>query len=116
MYGEVESLEGLVGKEFDFYGVDNLCFKLGDQIFEAVENEDDGYRSYLGSVEVRDRGDLIFPRLSFARVRLEDQSDYNFSGYAIVGVADGHVWLCFGTDNMDDYYPCFTFEYQAKAA
>lgn len=116
MHGNVESLEGLVGKEFDFYGVDNLSFKLGNQIFEAVEDEDDGYRSYLGCVVVREQGDLIFPRLSFARVRLEDRSDYNFSGYAIVGVADGHVWLRFGTDNMDDYYPCFTFEYQAKAA
>lgn len=121
MYGEInEGFESLIGKEHKFYGVDNYCFKLGNRIFEAVEDESDGYRSYLGSVELI--GDpkgfgLIFPRYSFARVRLEESySGCDFEGYQIVDLDDGHVWLRFGTEHAWDYYPVFVYAYSAKPA
>lgn len=121
MYGENDkSFEVLMDKEHKFYGVDNNCFKLGNQVFEVVENEDDGYRSFLGSIEIlgnwKEMG-LIFPKYSFARVKLEESYEgYDFEGYHLIDTDDGHVWLRFGTENTSDYYPCFVFEYCAKPA
>ena len=33
------------------------------------------------------------------------------SGYRLVDVKTGKVWLEFGTDNEDDYYPNYVFNY-----
>lgn len=104
----------LVGQEFPFFGVDNNTFKLGDTVYEAVEDESDGYRSMLEDVKVKDHEGLIFFGQPVATVRLVSD-DGEFDGYRLVDVADGHVWLRFGTDAADDYYPMFTFEYAAKA-
>lgn len=108
--------EGVVGKELDFFGVDNYCFKVGDHVFEAIENEDDGYRSYLDSVVVHDpeRLNLIFHGRPFAVVVVEEYDDGDFRGYALRDIEDNHVWLCFGTEYYDDYYPVFRFKYEAK--
>lgn len=106
--------EGLVGKTFKFYGVDNVMFKLDRTVWVAIENEDDGYRSHLETVEARDPKEGIFYRRSLTRVRLEDDNDGYFRGYRLVDEKDGHVWLRVGTDNVDDYYPMFVFEYQPK--
>ena len=111
------SFDELVGQEFDFSGVDGHTFKLGDTVFEALENEDDGYRSYMDSVEVKDPTGLIFFGRPLARVKLESINEKDvFSGYRLVDIADDHVWLRLGTDNLDDYYPAFIFEYAPKAA
>jgi hypothetical protein len=113
-----------LGLEADFYGVDNTCFKLDDCVFEAVEDESDGYRSCMEEVRMKDNtDDLIFFQTPLARVRVEDASDYEkyagfhddrFEGYKLVDVNDGHSWLVFGTDHSDSYYPSFTFYYQTK--
>ena len=34
----------------------------------------------------------------------------------VVDVEDGHVWLTFGTEWYDDYYPMFRFEYKPKGS
>jgi len=106
-------LDKLVGQEFDFYGVDNNSFKLGDTVFEALEDEDDGYRSSLGSIEVKDPEGLIFFQTVIARVRVENAP--NIDGHQLVDIDDGHVWLEIGTSDYDDYYPCFVFSYHPKA-
>jgi len=110
------SFDEVIGKEFSFYGVDNEAFKLGKLVFEAVEDENDGYRSCLGSVEVKDPSGLIFFKRSLARVKVVATEVGDFDGYHLVDVADGHVWLRFGTDHCDDYYPCFIFDYSPKKA
>lgn len=110
-------------KWHNFYGCDGNCFKLGDVVFEAVENEDDGYRSMLQEVRVRDSEDgCVFFQQPVAIVRMEETSDngeesdshYTFDGYRLIDT-DGHVWLTFGTDNNDDYYPWFVCRYTPKA-
>jgi len=108
-----------IGVEADFYGVDCNCFKLNNCIFEAVENESDGYRSCMEEVRMNDdTKDLIFFNTPLARIRVEDclvgQCDQTFNGYNLVDVNDGFIWLTFGTDNYDDYYPYFAFYYQNK--
>lgn len=113
MYGDFKEFGTLIGNELPFYGVDNNCFKLGDRVFEAVEDESDGYRSYLGSVEVRDPSGLIFFRTPLASVRVVEVDDNYAEEYQLVDDG-GHVWLRFGTNNCDDYYPYFVFEYQPR--
>lgn len=111
-----------IGLEADFYGVDCNSFKLDNCVFEAVEDENDGYRSMMSELRVvgeEEVNKLIFFKTPVARVRVEDESEgtyssHTFDGYKLVDVKDGHIWLTFGTDNSDNYYPSFSFYYQTK--
>lgn len=100
-----------VGKTFKFYGIHDTAFKLGRYIFEAVEDPDDGYRSYMQCINVVKDEQLVFLGKSFARVCVEEYEQECFDGYRLVDVDTGHVWLRFGTDHSDNYYPFFVFSY-----
>lgn len=116
------------GVAFDFYGVDGNRFCLGEHpnrvVFEAVEDESDGYRSYLETIRVDNAVSPsecgIFFRKPLDRVRIvtyelsmSDDMDKE-SGYQLVSAMDGHVWLSIGTNAYDDYYPCFVFNYRPR--
>lgn len=115
------ALEGLV---LEYYGADDASheFKLDGIVFKVLEDPQDGYRSMLGVIEYGKQSDSIFFRKPLARVRIatyEDRTNndhYSQSdqGYQLVDVDDGHVWLEFGTDNTDDYYPYFVFRHMPK--
>lgn len=114
--------EDLMGKEFDFYGVDNTDFKLDEYTFRALEDENDGYRSSLGSVDLVIEDGQIFHKVPIAVVTVRPVTDApagtywdNFDGYGLID-RDGHEWVRIGTSNFDDYYPCFIFNYNPKAA
>lgn len=104
--------------EWDFYGVDGNTFCLGKGdtkiALEAIEDENDGYRSYFGCFSVSSL-DKIFFGVPLARVRARETmtgSGYDkFEGWELVDVKSDHVWLRVGTNNTDDYYPFFTFDY-----
>ncbi len=103
------------GREYGLYGAESNCFKLGRWTFEAIEDESDGYRSMMDEVRSRSTRGLCFYRAPVAKVfvQVADQSAggwYSFKGY-VLRDKKGHVWLRFGTDNADDYYPSFIFEY-----
>lgn len=112
----------LVGKTVGFCGVDNnaLCVVTpdGERVaFEAVEDESDGYRSMLEEVRTVPLEGLIFFSSPIANLTVEDVADevvaghYGvFNGYRLVD-STGHRWLLLGTSNSDDYYPCFTVDY-----
>ena len=113
------------GGGHEFYGVDNNCFKLGVLVFEAVEDPGDGYRSYLETVkiDVDEQEDFIFFNTPLARVRVveaeshfnaEHDEFYDFDGLYLQDVEDGHIWLVVGTNNTNDYYPWFVFQYRPK--
>jgi hypothetical protein len=106
----------LIGKEFKFYGVEFNHFKLDDTVFEAVEDEDDGYRSYLGSVEIFDKEGLIFFKEPLATIKIWEHDDGYRKVYKLLDVKDNHEWLVFGTENYDDWYPFFVFTYTPKQA
>jgi len=108
------AFDALRGLEADFYGVDLNKFKLDDMVWEAIEDEDDGYRSLLDTVMRRDCADGIFFAQSLARVRVIESDDGYNEYYRLIDVADGHCWLEFGTQDYYDYYPCFRFEYTPK--
>lgn len=111
-----DTFDSLIGGTYLFYGVDGHTFKLGNSIYEAVEDADDGYRSYLGSIEMMDTSKCTFQRYPFAVVRIEhcdNSDDLNnyFQGYRFVDIKTKHCWLEIGTDHADDYYPFFVFDY-----
>ncbi len=103
-------------KTFKFYGVDGNCYKLDDTIWEAIEDPNDGYRSYLASIQSKsNNANLIFFSDPIATVEVRETIiEHGFDGYNFVDVVDGHVWLEIGTENYDDYYPCFRFVYHPK--
>jgi len=113
--------DSLVGFEYDFYGVDDLTFCIGLDgkrcAFEAIEDPSDGFRSYLECVEVSLKESLsrIFFGAPLGRVLIERTLGYDLRGYSLTDVDTGHVWLRFGTDETDDYYPIFTFVYRPRA-
>jgi hypothetical protein len=119
MSKEKVKFESLDGEEMRFYGVENnvLCVaRKGARkriAFEAVEDESDGYRSMCEEVrEVSVEGRIFFDApIATVKVR---ESDGDVSGWKLVDVKDGHVWLVLGTDNVDDYYPLFRFDYTPK--
>lgn len=108
-----------VGRVMDLYGFDNNCFKLDDAVWEAVEDECDGYRSSLDSLKrVRDENrlsKLVFPGLPIAKVIVK-KGEYsrNFYGWVFTDVDDGYEWARVGTDNADDWYPCFVCTFNPR--
>lgn len=109
------------GKKYELFGVDGNCFKIGDRVLEATEDPSDGYRSYLGSIEVKDPTGLIFFGKPIARVqiiaeRTRGRGDYadGFDGYFFRD-ADGWDWLIIGTNNCSDWYPSFHFEWRPRS-
>lgn len=111
------NFDDLIGQTLDFYGVDTTYFKLGDTVWQAVEDESDGYRSLLGNIEAADANHIFYPQ-PLARVLVEQVEDGTYHGYSFEGYqltdADGHVWLIIGTEDYDDYYPTFIFDYSPK--
>ena len=112
---EIESFDfdKYTGKKFNFYGVDNNCFKLNDKVLEAIEDDTDGYRSMLGTIEVSGKGGIFF-RLPIAKVIVKKVDDGDNDGYELIDSKDGHTWLSFGTNRSSSFYPCFYFNYQPK--
>lgn len=118
------SFEDMVGKVFPFYGVVGTTFKIGKHVFHCVEYEEDGYRSSMKEVVHVDSKGLEFETKSLGKVhvvsvdrkthaRRPDEPTHNIdSGYHLVDVKTGNVVLAMGTDNEDDYYPYFVFDYQ----
>ena len=113
-----------------FYGAGHNSVKVDDIVFEVLEDPDDGYRSSYGGVAVTKDNNEIFFRQPIADVKIrtfEDGDDclrgkdsigrYRDGiarGYQLVDINDGHVWLEFGTDLHDGYYPYFYFTYNPK--
>lgn len=99
-----------LGESFLFYGVDGYRFKLNDITWEVLEDPDDGYRSSLGTVEITTEG--IFYREPIAIVKLEEDPDQYNVGFRLVDEeVDGWIWLSFGTNHEDSYYPSFYFNF-----
>lgn len=99
-------------KTYLFYGVAGNFFRLNDMVFEAVEDPDDGYRSALDTIRVANSDNLIFLKLPLAEVKIcEASATQTFDGYEIFDVETNHIWLTVGTQDANDYYPMFTFNY-----
>lgn len=90
-------------------------FTLDGITYKAVEDPDDGYRSYCKDIEVSE----VPPRYSFPGVAVlcsmkEDSRDENNDVLVIRDAINGKVILEVGTMNYDDYYPYAHFEYNPE--
>ena len=101
-------------EELSGYFVDcGVClFTLDGITYKAVENPDDGYRSYMDELEISD----VAPRYSFDGVDVicyMQENDYT----DILVIRDAHngkTILEVGTDMYDSYYPMCRFLYQPE--
>jgi len=115
-------LETLVGIDLEFHGAESQAFMVDGIVFEALSDPDDGYRSLMAGVLAHSPKDYNFYEKPFTTIRIEkidtDDTDCTNSermhGYQLVDTKDKHVWLTFGTEWYDEYYPMFRFEYTPK--
>lgn len=90
-------------------------FTLDGITYKAVEDPEDGYRSYCKELEVSE----VPPRYSFSGVAVlcsmkEDSRDEKNDVLVIRDAINGKVILEVGTMNYDDYYPYAHFEYNPE--
>ena len=106
----------LLGTKANLYYLNELNrFQLGTVVFEALEDENDGYRTLLDKVQIVEENAPTIHRLAEVVIRDALNKEYqDITGWSLVDTNDGHVWLTFGTDHLDDYYPAFRFEYYPK--
>jgi hypothetical protein len=105
----------LLGRSFPFHGVDAGRFALtvdGTLTgWEAVEDEHDDYRSMMSDILPVSPAGLTVFKNPIASVRVESADDEELDGYRLVDTVSGHVWLSFGTNDFEDYYPLYIFDY-----
>lgn len=105
--------ENLLGTRADLYYHNHTNeFQLGRMIFEVLEDENDGYRSTMDHVEIKSTSAPLRGKLATIEIRKWETGSEFF--YRLEDVEDGHIWVEFGTDHTDDYYPSFIFRTQAK--
>ena len=94
-----------------------IRFKLDGIVYVATEDPDDGYRSYLGELKI----DEVDTKNPFSGVEVlasyRDINKYNETSEIIdfIDTTTGEVVLSVGTDNSDDYYPCFVAHFNPLA-
>ncbi len=111
---KTQDFDKLIGKKFKLYYNSNLnTFQLDNTIYEVVEDPCDDYRSCLKDVLII--SDTALERYFLADVEVLNgfNSRYSNEGYTLIDDS-GHIWLEFGTDNYDDYYPCFIYNWNPK--
>lgn len=94
---------------YSFYGVWGNEFKLGSIVFNAIEDPDDGYRSYLDSVPMV-KSDSTFYTKPIVNVYFTKVGE----DFIYLKDEKQHTWLSVGTDHSDDYYPSFVFDYTPR--
>ncbi len=106
----IEKIESYGG-----YSQDAQCirFCLDGVNYTAMEDENDGYRSCLGSLFVGGKVANTFPPVKVeckyvARKPVSYRDGFDDCDILeCVDVATGRIVLEIGTDNTDDYYPSF---------
>ena len=121
------NLSDFEDKRADLYGADGNRFRVAfpgepPRTFEAIEDEQDGYRSSLDRLDEGEKPDDVFPAMPVASVvgRHRDKTEHSGCSTNSADVLelvddDGHVWLEVGTEDVDDYYPGFLFTFHPKA-
>jgi hypothetical protein len=113
----ITEIEHILEQEtlYSFYGVYGETFKLGNLVFEALEDPDDGYRSHLESILLV-KSDGIFVDKPIINLYYNDNEVFLKLEHSEFELVDdtGHVWLSIGTDYTDGYYPLFVFEYTPR--
>lgn len=101
-------------KEYQDSDPQTIDFILNGRIISAVEDPSDGYRSAMDTLLINREGanvTNIFPAVAVTG-RRQENSEYNTNDVIeFVDNINGKVVLRVGTDNIDDYYPCFVAQW-----
>ena len=90
-------------------------FVLDDKTYKAIEDPDDGYRSYLGELEITDEKiSNNFPAQRVIGVMRPNDTYSNNNTIEFIDVITNKLVLAVGTDNFDDYYPVCVFEWNPQ--
>ncbi len=111
----VEKVETYCGSE----DANVIRFTLDGTTYTAVESPDDGYRSSMDRIFSEDavlRNIFVAVKVVARKKPDGDHGDKNDT-LELIDVQTGKVVLEVGTDNVEDYYPCFvgTFNPQNMA-
>ena len=110
---EKVNFEKLIGTIATLYGSPNMdinCFQLGSVKFEVKEDESDGYRRSMDEVVILSVNN---PKQNLlAEVVIENAKNGDICGWQLRDTLTGHIWLTFGTNHSDSYYPSFVFDWQ----
>lgn len=98
-----------------FYGVENcgIClFMLDGVTYKAVEDPDDGYRSYCRDLRISEKNPrYCFPAIEVVCSMMKDRNYERNDVLVVRDAENGKVILQVGTRNTDDYYPYCWFKY-----
>lgn len=101
------------------YGYEELCnyikFTIDDTTYMALEDPDDGYRSYMRElIIVKEECQTKLPNISVC-CHMKENSDYEYNNILVfVDVNSGKEILEIGTENYDDWYPYCVLEYHPE--
>ena len=102
--------------KYSFYDSCNVClFTLDGITYKAIEDPDDGWRSYCSSIEISN----VKPKYSFEGIEVDcSMKPDDINGYHnILVVKDTiteKVVLEVGTGNIGDWYPYCHFSYHPE--
>lgn len=102
-----------VNKQFSWDQDKNtIRFELDGQVFEAVENPSDGYRSYMDKLVISNKS--IRNRIPEMQVVCvyRDGSDNDLLDF--IDCKNGKIFLTVGTKHVNNYYPVCVFEYNPE--
>ena len=114
---ELKGKHTFTGVEFgtmkdDWLGeVNTVKFQLDGVTYVAIENPDDGYRSYME--DLRPCADKItnpIPETEVVCVHKATDSDI----LEVIDAQNGETILRIGTEDIDNYYPVCIFEYSPE--
>ena len=117
-----------IGKEFTLYGVglhhvedaQAISINLDGNIYTAIEDPNDGYRSCLSMIVVNDRTariDASIPGVKLKAIKGDNSTEWSSSNNDTVVFKDSisnMTVIEIGTNNTDDYYPSFVHYYRPE--
>lgn len=120
---DLVGLHNLSGVEFsqrenERYGyaqkVNAISFILDNITYTAVEDPDDGYRSYMDKIVVSDNNlsNMFEPQRVMAIMRVNTTHANDILD--LYDVRTGLIVLSVGTNNTYEYYPYCVFEYRPE--
>lgn len=102
-----------VNKQFSWDQDKNtIRFELDGQVYEAVENPSDGYRSYMDRLVISNK--QVRNKIPETQVVCVYRDDSDCDLLDFIDCKNGKVFLTIGTRHVGDYYPVCIFEYSPE--
>jgi hypothetical protein len=99
-------------EEFEDEDSNVMSFILDGVVYSAIEDPSDGYRSTMRDLKINEyQVENTFEPIQ-VMCKMRDDRNYNSNNtLELYDIENGKLILAAGTDNTDDYYPCFVSEW-----